>query len=163
MMQSGQSLTDGKLWSSYMGPKHHPRPHTRTRSLGCRSPRYEIVLALRVPDSRPFQITNETYKAAAHLVVTGKKRKYPKIKIILAHLGGSTPMLAARVAGLSPYMGCPLSAEQILEDFRSFYFETALSSYAPTLTAMREFAEPDHILFGTDFPGEYWRPDVALC
>jgi 6-methylsalicylate decarboxylase len=99
-------------------------------------------------------VPNETFKAAAHLVVTGKKRKYPSIKFILTHLGGSTPVLAARVAALSRYMGCPLTSEEILEDFKSFYYETALSGYSTNLAAVEQFAGNERILFGSDLPGK---------
>jgi len=116
----------------------------------------------QTPSSTPYpdpflglpitEVPNETFKAAAHLVVTGRKRKYPDVNIILAHLGGSTPFLAPRIAILSGYMGCSLSPEEILEDFQSFYYDTALSAHHTTLTAMEGFVKPDHLLFGTDFP-----------
>ncbi|KAJ7507897.1 hypothetical protein B0H11DRAFT_1969189 [Mycena galericulata] len=99
-----------------------------------------------------IEVPNETFKAAAHLVVTGRKRAYPSVRIILAHLGGSTPFLAPRVAVLARHMGCELSPDEIMEDFKSFYYETALSAHATTLTAMDAFVSPDRILFGTDFP-----------
>jgi 6-methylsalicylate decarboxylase len=98
-------------------------------------------------------VPNETFKAAAHLVVTGKKRKYHSITFILSHLGGCVPVLAARVAVLSRHMGCPLSSEEILEDFKSFYFETALSGYSVNLAAVEQFAGSERILFGSDLPG----------
>ncbi|KAF7355385.1 Amidohydrolase 2 [Mycena sanguinolenta] len=98
------------------------------------------------------EVPSETFKAAAHLVVTGRKRKYRACRIILAHLGGSTPFLAARVAVLSRHMGCPLSSEEILEDFKNFYYETALSAHQTTLSALDTFVDPERILFGTDFP-----------
>ncbi|KAF8913968.1 hypothetical protein CPB84DRAFT_1811427 [Gymnopilus junonius] len=114
------------------------------------------------PSSTPFphptlgipitEVPNETFKAAAHLVVTGHRRKFPKIKIILAHLGGTVPMLVPRVAVLSNHMGCNLTPEEIIEDFKSFYYETALSAYEPNLAAIERLVNPDHILFGTDFP-----------
>ncbi len=69
-------------------------------------------------------------------------------------MGGSTPILASRVAVLSPHMGCLLTPEEILDDFKSFYFDTALSSYDANLTLAESFVGPDHLLFGTDFPGE---------
>ncbi|KAJ7498837.1 hypothetical protein FB451DRAFT_1203184 [Mycena latifolia] len=110
------------------------------------------------PHPHPFlgipitEVPNETFKAAAHLVVTGRKRKYADVRVILAHLGGSTPFLAARVAVLSGHMGCTLSPDEIIEDFKSFYYETALSAHSSTLTAMEAFVSPERILFGTDFP-----------
>ncbi|KAJ4478211.1 hypothetical protein J3R30DRAFT_3372244 [Lentinula aciculospora] len=116
----------------------------------------------QTPSSTPYpdptlglpivEVPNETFKAASHLVVTGTKRRYPDIKIVLSHMGGSTPFLSVRVARLSHYMGCPLSPEEILEDFKSFYFDTALSAHETTLTAIQSFISPDHLLFGTDFP-----------
>ena len=102
-----------------------------------------------------MQVPNETFKAAAHLVVSGKKRRFPNVKIILAHLGGVTPFLAARVAVLSRYMGCPLSHEEILEDFKTFYYDTALSTHETTLAAMQTFVGANRILFGSDFPGMF--------
>ncbi|THH32880.1 hypothetical protein EUX98_g1286 [Antrodiella citrinella] len=116
----------------------------------------------QTPSSTPYpndflglpitEVPNETFKAAAHIVVTGKKRRYPNVRIILAHLGGSTPFLAPRVAMLSNYMGCTLSPEQIIEDFKSFYYETALSAHEVTLSAMKSLVGPERMLYGTDFP-----------
>ncbi|KAF7301735.1 Amidohydrolase 2 [Mycena indigotica] len=116
----------------------------------------------QTPSSTPYphpflgipvtEVPGETFKAAAHLVVSGRKRKYPNTKIILAHLGGSTPFLAARVAALSAHMGCELSPEQVIQDFQTFYFESALSAHPTTLRLMQSFVGPERILFGTDFP-----------
>ncbi len=106
-----------------------------------------------MPKLNPLpQVPNETFKAAAHIVVTGKKRRYPNVKIILAHLGGSTPFLAPRVAMLSRHMGCALTPDEIMQDFKDFYFDTALSSHETTLSFMKNFVGEDRILFGTDFP-----------
>lgn len=69
-------------------------------------------------------------------------------------MGGTLGSMAARTAALSNYMGCTLSPEEILDDFKSFYFETALSAYGPALTAIDEFAQPGHLLYGSDFPGQ---------
>ncbi|WP_328609310.1 amidohydrolase [Amycolatopsis sp. NBC_00345] len=98
------------------------------------------------------EVPNETYKAAADLVTRGRKRQYPNARIILSHSGGSTPFLAARVAGLAPHLGCELSPEEIIADFRTFYFETALSGFETNLVTLENFVPPEQILFGTDFP-----------
>lgn len=67
-------------------------------------------------------------------------------------MGGSLPALACRVAGLSGHMGCPLAKEEILDSFRSFYFDTALSAHDTTLAALNSFTSPERLLFGTDIP-----------
>jgi predicted TIM-barrel fold metal-dependent hydrolase len=63
------------------------------------------------------------------------------------------------VAVLSNYLGCELSPEEIIADFRTFYFETALSGFETNLTALENFASPEQILFGTDFAAV--SPDMA--
>jgi len=42
---------------------------------------------------------------------------------------------------------------------RSFYFDTALSGGTPPLAALAQVADPDRILFGTDFP---FAPTFAI-
>jgi predicted TIM-barrel fold metal-dependent hydrolase len=98
------------------------------------------------------EVPNETYKAAADLVTRAKKRRYANVRIVLSHSGGSTPFLASRVAGLAHQQGCELSREEMIDDFRSFYYETALSGFETNLIALENFVEPDHILYGSDFP-----------
>jgi predicted TIM-barrel fold metal-dependent hydrolase len=105
------------------------------------------------------EVPNETYKAAADLVTSGRKRQYPRARIILSHSGGSTPFLASRVAVLASYLGCELSPEEIIADFRTFYFETALSGFETNLVALENFVPPERILFGTDFPAV--SPEMA--
>jgi predicted TIM-barrel fold metal-dependent hydrolase len=98
------------------------------------------------------EVPNETYKAAAHLVTSGKKRRYANVKILLSHAGGSTPYLASRVAVLSRHQGCELTPEEIIDDFRQFYYDTALAGFETNLVALESLVEPDRIVFGTDFP-----------
>ncbi|EIN10452.1 amidohydrolase 2 [Punctularia strigosozonata HHB-11173 SS5] len=123
------------------------------------------------------EVPNETFKAAAHLVVTGKKRRYSNVTIILAHLGGCTPFLAPRVAVLSNHMGCQLSPEEIINDFKTFYYETALSAHESTLEMVMRSVGPERVLLGTDFPAvserminwyneqliEFLTPDEAVA
>ncbi|TFL05851.1 hypothetical protein BDV98DRAFT_630494 [Pterulicium gracile] len=125
-----------------------------------------------VPSTTPYpheflgvpitEVPNETYKSAAHLVVSGRRRKYPNVKIILTHAGGVTAFLAARVAALSNYMGCPLSPEEILEDFKTFYVDTALSGYEVTLQAVETFHSIDRVLFGSDYFGEFFLRGIRV-
>ncbi|KAF8195812.1 hypothetical protein K438DRAFT_1968308 [Mycena galopus ATCC 62051] len=103
------------------------------------------------PHPHPFlgvpviEVPNETFKAAAHLVVTGRKRKYHHARIILAHMGGSTPFLAARVAVLSRHMGCALRFQELL-------LRDGAERTRDDFIALETFVSPDRILFGTDFP-----------
>jgi 6-methylsalicylate decarboxylase len=100
------------------------------------------------------EVPNETFKAAADLVVTGTRRRYRRVKIILAHLGGTMLGLIPRVAALSTYMGCPLPAEEVIRDLCSFYLDSALSAHESTLGLAEGLVGKAQMLFGTDYPGE---------
>ncbi|KAF7292389.1 hypothetical protein HMN09_01223000 [Mycena chlorophos] len=116
----------------------------------------------QVPATTPFphpflglpitEVPGETFKAVAHLVVSGRKRAYPDIRIIVAHMGGSTLLLAPRVAAMSHHMGCELTPDEIMADFATFYYDTALTAHSSTLSLMKAFVTPERILFGSDFP-----------
>jgi 6-methylsalicylate decarboxylase len=51
-------------------------------------------------------------------------------------------------------MGCPLTPEEIIADFKTFYFDTALSTYDHTMAAMKSFVGAERIVYGSDFPGK---------
>jgi 6-methylsalicylate decarboxylase len=97
---------------------------------------------------------HETTRTASDIVLTGTRAAYPEVKIILSHGGGTLPFLARRITMVCdvPSLHCPRQPEEILADFRSFYYDTTLSSSAPQLRALLEFADPSKILFGSDVP-----------
>ena len=105
---------------------------------------------------------HETTRTASDFVLTGTRAAYPDVKIILSHAGGTLPFLAQRITMVSdmPSLQCPRQPQEILADFRSFYYDTALSSSTPQLQALLEFADPSKILFGSDVP--YAPCPVAL-
>lgn len=101
-----------------------------------------------------FDYPHETGRAAMDLIIGNTLRSSPRCKIILSHAGGTLPYLIYRVAGMLPHtpMTIGKTTEEILEEARGFYFDTAISSSPPTLDALFTFAKPGHVLFGTDFP-----------
>lgn len=93
----------------------------------------------------------DTTKAAFDLVVSGHMRRYPAVRIMLAHGGGFLPYVASRLAELHSSLNPGRSSDELMSDMRRFYFDTALvaPSGMPSLLA---FADLDHIVFGTDYP-----------
>ena len=93
----------------------------------------------------------DTTRAAYLLVRNGIVRTYPNIRFILSHAGGFVPYASHRMAvALAGDIGrSPLDT---LDDFRSFYFDTALSSSPAALPTLLAFARPGHVLFGSDWP-----------
>ncbi|MEV6297661.1 amidohydrolase family protein [Streptomyces sp. NPDC051896] len=114
-----------------------------------------------VPGLPPFaaDFLLDTTRAAAHLVLHGVPRRYPNLKIVLSHAGGFLPYAAHRItAALVAETG--RGFEEILEDLRSFWFDTALSGSPSALPSLLAFARPDRVLFGTDWP---FAPEVAVA
>ncbi|KAL3480365.1 hypothetical protein BJX99DRAFT_28091 [Aspergillus californicus] len=101
-----------------------------------------------------FNYPHETGRAAMDLLTNGILRDYPGCKIILSHAGGTLPYLIYRAATMMPLVvpNPGLSTEEIVAAARAFYFDTAISANPVTLKALFEFAEPGHVLFGSDFP-----------
>ena len=108
-----------------------------------------------------FDYPHETGRTAMDLITSGTLRAFPDCKIILSHAGGTLPYLIYRPAGMLPHtpMTINRSTEEIVEDARTFYFDTAISSNPITMKALFAFAKPGHILFGTDFPN---APSVGI-
>jgi predicted TIM-barrel fold metal-dependent hydrolase len=96
-----------------------------------------------------FDYPQETTRTAADLILSGTKAKYPNVKMILSHAGGTLAFLAPRVFAFDSALR---TAEQLQGDFRSFYFDTALSSSNGQLRALLDVVDPTHIFFGSDVP-----------
>ncbi len=93
----------------------------------------------------------DTTRAAYLLVRNGIRRKHPNIRFILSHAGGFVPYASHRMA-VSITSDTGASPTDCLEDFAGFYFDTALSSSPAALPSLLAFADPGHVLFGSDWP-----------
>ena len=106
-----------------------------------------------VPGVLPFaaDFLLDTTRAAYLLVRNGIRRRYPNIRFILSHAGGFVPYASHRMAvAITSDTGA--SPTDCLEDFASFYFDTALSSSPAALPSLLAFTDPTHVLFGSDWP-----------
>jgi predicted TIM-barrel fold metal-dependent hydrolase len=106
-----------------------------------------------VPGLPPFaaDFLLDTTRAAYLLVRNGIRQRYPSIRFILGHAGGFVPYASHRLA-ISIMGDTGRSPADSLNDFSSFYFDTALSSSAAALPTLLTFAQPGHVTFGSDWP-----------
>jgi predicted TIM-barrel fold metal-dependent hydrolase len=93
----------------------------------------------------------DTSRAAYLLVRNGVVRRYHNIRFILSHGGGFMPYASHRMA-LAIAADTGRSPLDLLDDFRSFYLDTALSASPAALPTLLAFARPGHVLFGSDWP-----------
>lgn len=99
----------------------------------------------------------DTARAALSLAINGCMERYPDLKIILAHGGGFVPYAAERFAIACSPDG---TFESGVARLQRFYFDTALAGSHWALPSLTAFADPDKIMFGSDWP--YANTDQAL-
>jgi len=97
--------------------------------------------------------TFDTTLAAAKLVFSGVVEKFPKIRWILGHLGGTIPYLAERLdRGYAAFKECRENiTEKPSEYLRKFYFDT-VNFDVKALQLAIDFAGADHLVAGSDYP-----------
>ncbi|KFC81964.1 amidohydrolase 2 [Buttiauxella agrestis ATCC 33320] len=96
----------------------------------------------------------ETTRAVFNLLLSGTLDRFPNVQIIVPHAGATIPVLADRVAGLSPALGLPekLDAEKFMTSLRGMYYDLAGFPLPRQLNALLEIADPKHVLYGSDYP-----------
>jgi predicted TIM-barrel fold metal-dependent hydrolase len=94
----------------------------------------------------------DTTRTAVHMVLNGVMDRFSRMKVILSHAGGFVPYAAHRFAELAPHVRADVATtDELLEAFRRFHFDTALSSPAG-LPSLHAFAGVEHIVYGSDYP-----------
>ncbi|MEQ8388223.1 MAG: amidohydrolase family protein [Alphaproteobacteria bacterium] len=126
----------------------HPTVHPTTKEL-----RHEIPAFL-------MEFLFDTTRAAVNLIHQGTMERYPDIKFILSHAGGTLPYFAWRLSmgGLID----PRLEKRVPKGFayylNRFYYDTAISTSPQVMAALMAVVEPSHILFGSDWP---YAPEVV--
>jgi predicted TIM-barrel fold metal-dependent hydrolase len=105
--------------------------------------------------SLPFghaELPFDTARSIGDYWYSGGFDRWPNIRFILSHGGGALSMVADRMG----QFGRPLNSGPVVHDamsqFQSLYFDTANAASAPAISALRAFARPSNVLFGTDTP-----------
>jgi aminocarboxymuconate-semialdehyde decarboxylase len=95
----------------------------------------------------------DTTLAAAHLVFAGIPERFPGIRWVLGHLGGTIPYLAERLdRGFEMFAECRKDLSRPpSEHLKNFYYDTVNFDPAALRFAIG-FAGVDHILAGSDYP-----------
>ena len=120
----------------------HPSLHPSSRALDLPWPGFMIEY--------PF----DTTRGAVNLVFSGALERFPNIRFILSHAGGTLPYLAWRLS-VAPMIDKRLTQrtrEQIFAGFKSFWYDNALASGRAPMGALAQIAAPDRIVFGSDWP-----------
>jgi predicted TIM-barrel fold metal-dependent hydrolase len=115
-------------------------------------PKSSEAMPLDVPGFAA-EFTFDTSRAALNLIWTGTAERYPAVRYILSHAGGTTPFLAWRwgLLNLTPTLR-ERAPKGVAHYLQRFYYDTALSANPHALRSLQELVEPSQILFGSDYP-----------
>jgi len=105
-----------------------------------------------IPSVQPaiVEFGTDTTRAIASLLYRGRAKKYPDIKFIFSHAGGTMPFLVERFIRLPPKEELPGGSMEAA--LKSFHYDIAQSSHPIPLGALVKLVSPAQIVFGTDFP-----------
>jgi predicted TIM-barrel fold metal-dependent hydrolase len=102
----------------------------------------------------------DTTRAVANLIYSGTLEKYPDIRFIVSHAGGTIPFVAGRLAQGRFIPKLQDKAPQgAIAYLQRLYYDTAISATPYQLTSLRELVDASHILFGSDTP---FLPEPAI-
>ncbi|HEY7640349.1 MAG TPA: amidohydrolase family protein [Steroidobacteraceae bacterium] len=96
----------------------------------------------------------DTTRCVTNLLASGTFERYPSIRYIVSHAGGTVPYIAWRIAMSAhelPDFGAK-APQGALHYLKKLYYDTALSTSEQVLAALREFVPTSQVLFGSDWP-----------
>jgi len=109
-----------------------------------------------VPGVSPgaIEYATDTTRAIASLLFSGTAARYPDIRWIFSHSGGTMPFLLSRFTREEQTMKNRDQAlpKGVLYELKKFHYDTAQGNHAGALAALTKLVPIPQILFGTDFP-----------
>ena len=121
--------------------------HPSTVVPGATVPRLSIPWGL-------VEFVLDTTRAVANLIASGTFERYPSIRYIVSHAGGTIPYIALRLAFGTmelPDFGTK-APKGALHYLKNLYYDTALSTSGQVFAALKEFVPMQQVLFGSDWP-----------
>ena len=110
-------------------------------------------------DSVPFSMNEfdfDVTRCISSLLVNGVLHRYPDVRFIVPHSGGTVPILAGRIKDRFP--NDAKHAEYIPDGvwpaLQKLHYECAHGTYPMQLAALTKFVPASQLLFGTDFSPE---------
>ena len=91
-------------------------------------------------------------RAVVSFLKSDSFRRYPNIRFIFPHSGGTLPVLANRVSETLPDKRSEAATAELMDEMRNLYFDVAHAAYPAPLSALTKTVPLSQILFGSDYP-----------
>ena len=115
-----------------------------------------------IPDSA-IEYGTDTTRAIARMIFSGSSRRYPNVRMIFSHAGGTMPFLNqrfVRIAERDPRYTSVLP-DGFLPEARRFYYDTAQAAHPAAMASLMEIIPLSQVVFGTDYPFMTLAENVA--
>jgi predicted TIM-barrel fold metal-dependent hydrolase len=101
-----------------------------------------------------IEFATDTSRAIGRILFSGAAHRFPDIKFIFSHAGGTMPYILER------YTRHPLTDPKLAERLpdgvvnylKRYYYDTAQASHPFAMSSITKLVSISQILFGTDFP-----------
>jgi len=104
-----------------------------------------VQTALTDAQARGVEFVIDTTRAILSVLQTGTVTKFPDIKFIWSHGGGTVPFITSRISGAASNLNA-------MAELQKFHYDTAQAFNPYTLPSFKKMVPVSRILFGTDFP-----------
>ena len=84
----------------------------------------------------------DTTRAIVNLIHRGATKRFPDIRFIFSHAGGTAPFITWRIT---------FGNKKIINQLKRFYYDTAVSATPYTLSSLLNLVESTQILYGSDY------------
>ncbi len=114
-------------------------------------------------NSAVIEYSADTTRAIASLLFGGTVSRFPRIRWIFSHGGGTVPFIVERLTRLpqTDHKLADAVPHGVLAELQRFYYDLAQASSAAALAALTRVIPLSQLLWGTDFPfrrGEEYLP-----
>jgi predicted TIM-barrel fold metal-dependent hydrolase len=101
-----------------------------------------------------IEVPHDTTRTVTSLLLTGSFKRFPDIKWIFSHAGGTIPLMAGRIAAF--YDQNPKTKEYapdgVVAELAKLHYDTANATSAPTIAALLKLVPVSQVTYGTDYP-----------
>ncbi len=106
-----------------------------------------------------IEYATDSTRTIAHLVFSGTVTRFPDIRWIFSHSGGTLPFLTGRFIRLADERKPAFLPNGPLPEFRKFHYELAQGNTPGQIAALLKMVPLAQVLYGTDYP---FRPGAEV-
>jgi predicted TIM-barrel fold metal-dependent hydrolase len=99
-----------------------------------------------------IEYATDSSRTLASLLFSGTAGRFPDIRFMFSHGGGTVPFLLGRFERLATETKAPWMPNGATPELRKFYYEIAQANHTGALAALLAMVPVSQVLFGSDYP-----------